>query len=50
MRSKAWIARCNITMFREKLSAETDVRKRTVLADLLAEEQQKLVNLKVEES
>jgi|SwirhisoilCB2_FD_contig_31_17327456_length_408_multi_4_in_0_out_0_2 hypothetical protein len=50
MRSKVWIASSNITMFREKLSAETDAQRRRVLADLLAKEQQKLVDLKVEES
>lgn len=50
MRSNAWIASRNIRMFREKLSAETDAQKRTILADLLAKEQQKLAKLKVEES
>ena len=45
MRSKAWIAHSNIAMFREKLSVETDTEKRTVLADLLAKEEQKLADL-----
>lgn len=41
MRSKAWIARSNITMFREKLSAETDPEKRAILLELLEKEEQK---------
>ena len=40
--STAWIARQNITAFREKLSAETDAEKRRVLAELLAKEEKKL--------
>lgn len=49
MRSKAWIARNNVEMFREKLSTETDAQKRKVLADLLAKEEQKLANIKRED-
>ena len=46
--STAWIARQNITAFREKLSAETDEDKRRVLTDLLAKEQLKLAAIAAE--
>lgn len=49
MRSKAWIARSNIEMFREKLGAETDAQKRRVLSDLLTKEESKLADLEGEE-
>jgi len=45
----AWIARQNIASFREKLGAETDVKKRRVLVDLLAKEEHKLAHLSDEE-
>lgn len=50
MRSKAWIAQQNIVMFREKLTAETDPQKRSLLADLLAKEERKLAELEREEN
>jgi hypothetical protein len=50
MRSKAWIARNNIMMFREKLGPETDAQKQRVLADLLSKEEQKLAALEHEEA
>ena len=50
MHTTVWIARRNITMFREKLGAETNAQKWRVLAELLANEECKLTEIEREEN
>jgi len=45
MRSKAWIARSNIEMFKQKIAEAKGDGERAILRELLAKEEQKLREL-----